>query len=110
MDTSTTLSITEARKQLFDIADKANKMSRHYILTEKGKPKVVIFSAEEYECWKETLDIIREFPDLKKEIKKIDKDIELGKHTQYPTLDEVLIEHGYVLADKIRKKSKKRSR
>lgn len=120
MDTSTTLSITEARKQLFNIADKANKMGRHYVITERGRPKVVILSAEEYESWQETIEVMREFPNLKKDMEQVEKDIKSGDYKKYPTLEEVLMEHGYMLADKarknyhvadkIRKKSKKRSR
>ena len=70
MDTKTTLPISEARKKIFKIAEDVQEPSRHYTLTEKGRPKAVIISADEFESWQETLEIMREFPDLKKILKK----------------------------------------
>ena len=48
MDAKTTLSISEARKKIFKIAEQVQKPATHYTLTEKGKPKAVMMSAEEF--------------------------------------------------------------
>lgn len=96
MDTKTILPITEARKKIFNIADQVQKTGLHYTLTEKGVPKAVIMSAEEYESLQETIEVLRD-PKLMKEIKTTDKDIKRGNYT---TLEEVLIEEGYVVKDK----------
>lgn len=120
MDKTTTISITEARKRLFQIAKEVQIPGRSYILTEKGKPKVIIMSVEEFDSWKETVEVLTEFPDLKKDIDQVERDIKSGEYKNYPTLEEVMMEHGYMLADKgkrkydvadkVRKKSKKRTK
>jgi len=120
MSNLTTIPITEARKKLFQIAKKVQTPGIFYTLTEKGRPKVVLMSAEEFDSWKETLEVMAEFPDLKKDMEQVEKDIKSGDYKKYPTLEEVMMEHGYMLADKgkrkyhvddkVRKKSQKRSR
>jgi len=60
------ITITEARKRLFQIAKEVQAPERSYILTENGKPKVAIISFEEYDSLKETIEVLTEFPDLKK--------------------------------------------
>jgi len=120
MNQTTTISITEARKRLFQIAKEVQIPGRSYTFTENGKPKAVIISFEEFDSLKETIDVLTEFPDLKKDMEQVEKDIKSGDYKKYPTLEEVMMEHGYILADKgkrkydvdnkIRKKSQKRSR
>lgn len=97
MDAKTTLSISEARKKIFKIAEKVQRHSTYYTLTEKGKPKAVVLSAEEFESWQETLEVARLFPDLAKDIKKAEKDY---KNKKYATLEDVLLKEGFVLAEK----------
>ena len=97
MDTKTTLSISEARKEIFKIAEKVQKPSTYYTLTEKGRPKVVVLSAEEFESWQETLEVNRIFPNLEKDLKAAERDF---KKKKYVTLEEVLSKEGFVLANK----------
>lgn len=99
MDTETTLSISEARKKIFKIADKARKFSTCYTLTEKGRPKVVVMSAEEFDSWQETLGVARDLPSLRKDIMKAEKEYREGKCL---SLEDVLSKEGFVLADKSR--------
>ena len=100
MNTKTTLPISEARKKLFEIAEKVQKPSTHYILTEKGRPKVAFMSAEEFESWQETLEVIRDFPSLEKDIKKAEREHKRGDCS---TLESVLFKEGFILADKTKK-------
>jgi antitoxin YefM len=100
MNTKTTLSISEARKRLFEMAKKVQKPSVHYVLTERGRPKVAFMSAEEFESWQETLETINDFPDLEKDIRKAEKEYKQG---HYSTLEEVLLKEGFVLASKSKK-------
>src|SRR3989338_5102287 len=97
MDTKTTLPISEARRKIFKIAENVQKPSTYYTLTEKGKPKAVILSAEEFESWQETLEVTRDFPNLEKDVKAAEKDF---KKRKCATLEEVLSKEGFVLADK----------
>lgn len=48
MDIKTTLSITEARKKLFLIADEVTRENIYYTLTEYGRPKIVVLSATKF--------------------------------------------------------------
>jgi prevent-host-death family protein len=48
MDIKTTLSITEARKKLFLIANEVTQKNIYYTLTEYGRPKIVILSATKF--------------------------------------------------------------
>ncbi|MBU1102725.1 type II toxin-antitoxin system Phd/YefM family antitoxin [Patescibacteria group bacterium] len=93
--------ISEARKNIFKIAEEVQKPSKYYTLTEKGRPKVVLMSAEEFESWRETMEIMREIPDLNERIKKAEEEFKRG---DYITLNELLAKKGYVLADKGKKK------
>ena len=97
MDTRTTLSISEARKKIFKIAKMVQKPSTHFTLTEKGRPKVVIMSTDEFESWQETLEAIRDFPNLEKDIKKAEREYKKGN---YLLLEDVLAKEGFILANK----------
>ncbi len=101
MNTKMTLPVSEARTKIFKIVDQIQKTGSYYTITEKGKPKAVIMSAEEFESWQETLKVQKMFPNLEKDIKKAEDDY---KNKEYVTLEEVLKKQGYVLADKSKKK------
>ena len=58
------MSLSEARKRIFEIAEEAQAPHNIFTFTEHGKPKVVMMSAEEYESWQETMDVIREVPEI----------------------------------------------
>ena len=100
MDTQTTLSVSEARKKIFTIIDQVDKLGARYTLTEKGRPKAVIMSAEEFESWVETFEVMRDCPNLLKDIKEVERDIKSGRYKTYPTLEEVMLERGYIVSDK----------
>ncbi|MFH1509655.1 MAG: type II toxin-antitoxin system Phd/YefM family antitoxin [Candidatus Nealsonbacteria bacterium] len=101
MDTRTTIPISEARRRIFEIVDKIQKRGSHYTITEKGRPKAVIMSAEEFESWQETLEVQKMFPNLDKDIKQAREDYKKGN---YVTLEEILKKEGYILADKSKTK------
>lgn len=104
MDAKRTLSISEARKRIFEIADEVQKPDTHYMLTENGRPKAVLISAEEFESWKETLEVLHDCPDLDKEIAEAEEDMRSGAYLKYPTLEEILAEEGFVIADKSKRR------
>jgi len=101
MNTKTTIPISEARKKIFTIAKEIQKPGRYYTFTEKGRPKAVMMSAEEFESWQETLEIIEKFPQLEENIKEAEKDYKKG---DYITLEELLKKEGYVPRDKGKEK------
>ncbi len=95
------ISITEARKRIFEISNEVQKPGVYYILTDKGRAKAVIMSIEEFESWQETIEVYQDFPDLEKDIKEAERDYLKG---DYVTLEQILAEQGFVLADKSKKK------
>jgi len=111
MNTKTTLPITEARRRIFEIADKVQSPMSYYTLTQRGRPKVVIISAEEFESWQETLEVERMFPKLKKDIERVRGKIKSGKYKEFSTLEEILnkTKNKNGVSNKNRSKSRKRT-
>jgi antitoxin YefM len=104
MDIKTTISITEARKRIFDITEKVQTPNRVYTLTSGGKPKAVIMSAEEYESMLETMEVERIFPALDKEISETNKALRTGDYKKWPTLQNLKKDWGFAVAEKSEKK------
>ncbi len=89
MDTLRTMSITEARKNIFALAEKAQTPGVHFVLTEKGKPRAVLMSAEEFESLVETMEVERIFPDLNKDISEMKKALKTSAWKKWPTLEDI---------------------
>jgi len=73
-----TLPITKAREELPTLVDNANKKLDEYIITVNGTPAAVLMSVQEYESWKETIDILGD-SELMNTVKESEKEIEEGK-------------------------------
>ena len=103
MDVRTTIPISEARRRIFEIREELRVPGRYYTLTEKGRPAIVMLSAEEFESLIETLEVMRDFPDLKKDIMESEKEYKSGKYKSYITLDELLEEEKITAIKKVNK-------
>lgn len=101
MKTITTISISEARKRIFDIAEEVQKPDVYYTFTEKGKPKAVMLSADEFEGLQETLEVLKDFPNLDKTITELNRDIKSGAYKKYVSLEEILAKDGFVKKNKV---------
>lgn len=104
MRAKTTIPISEARKRIFDIADEVQKPGVYYIFTDKGRPKTVIMSYDEFDSIMETLEVKRIFPDLDKDIAETEKALKTGEYKKWPTLDSLKRDWGFAVADKSSKK------
>ncbi|MEK7645129.1 MAG: type II toxin-antitoxin system Phd/YefM family antitoxin [Patescibacteria group bacterium] len=62
------ISITEARKNIFAIAEKTQTPGVHFTLTENGRARAVVMSADEFESWAETLNVLSEDPNIEKKV------------------------------------------
>ncbi|MFM2381834.1 MAG: Antitoxin Phd YefM, type toxin-antitoxin system [Candidatus Parcubacteria bacterium] len=82
------VSTTEARKNIFTFTEDIQSGGVHYLLTEKGRAKAVLISAEEYESWKETLALFSEVPDVLSRVARAERDIELGRTVLLSELKE----------------------
>ncbi len=106
MDTKTTIPISQARKNIFALVEDVQTPGTIYTVTEKGYPKAVIMSAEEFESWNETLEVIKDFPNLKKDIKRSLSEYKRG---EYVTLDQLTRGTSYALSSHRPKKRTKKS-
>ncbi len=100
----TTIPISEARKRIFDIAEEVQAPNKVYTLTADGKPKAVIMSAEEYESWTETMEVLRDCPDIFERIAESDKAAKTGDWSKFTTLEQLEKEWGFAVAKKPKKK------
>lgn len=106
MNTQRTISITEARKRIFEIADEVQAPHKVYTLTADGRPKAVIMSAEEYESLIETVEVERIFPDLDKEIAETDEAVRTGAYKKWASLEDLKRDWG--MAVKVAEKPKRK--
>lgn len=100
MNTKTTISISEARKRIFDIADEVQTPNNVYTLTADGKPKAVIMSAEEYESWTETMEVLRDCPDIFERIAESDKAAKTGNWSKFTDWEDIKKGWGFAVAEK----------
>lgn len=73
-----TLPFTEARKDLSKILDEVSAIHEHVTITRQGKPAAVVMSADEFESWQETLEILAD-PKALAAIRRAEKDIASGR-------------------------------
>lgn len=77
-----TLSVSDARINLYNLVKQAGENLRQFTITHKGKPTAVIMSAEELESWQETVDILND-PETMKNIRLSQKQIKQGKTVDF---------------------------
>ncbi len=109
MNVKTTKSATEVRKDFFDILDKVESSGVPYTITKAGKPVVVMMSAEQYESWEETWDIMSD-PELVKGIAQGEKDLAEGRYSTYEEVFGMTPQQSLAIAEEKKsygKKSKK---
>lgn len=76
MNSKTTMPITEGRARLYEIAENVSKKGTKYVLTERGRPTLVIMSLAEYEGWQETIALLKDFPNLTQELAEASADFD----------------------------------
>ncbi|HUX35908.1 MAG TPA: type II toxin-antitoxin system Phd/YefM family antitoxin [Candidatus Paceibacterota bacterium] len=105
IDTKRTISISDARKRIFEIADEVQTPNKVYTLTADGKPKVVIMSIRDFEALEEDRELLND-PTLLKKIQSAEAEFKRGDYT---TLNALKHELGYVSSSalNVAEKSKK---
>ncbi len=86
------ISLTEGRKNLYNIVEEVQKPSTHYTFTVDGKPRAVLLSYDEFDSIMETMEIMSD-PELMARIKDAEAEYERG---EYISLDQLKKEMGYV--------------
>ncbi len=74
----TTISATNARANLYDLIDQVSKTGKRVGITKKGETKVVLMSAEEFDSWNETNEILAD-KKLMRIIRQSEKELAEGK-------------------------------
>ena len=72
------LTLTEARKNIFKLVKELEAPGRYFVLTEKGTPKAVLVSWEEFESLMETLEVIRDIPTIEEDFKRAKEEYKNG--------------------------------
>lgn len=82
-----TLSLSEVKMKLSELVDRVRSTDEEVVITKNGRPAAVLVSAEEFESWKETIEILSS-NDLTDEIRR--GLAALGKGSKIYTLEELL--------------------
>ncbi len=64
-----TLSLSEVKMKLSELVEKVYSTDEEVVITKNGRPSAVLVSPDEFESWKETLEIISD-RDMMDEIKQ----------------------------------------
>ncbi|KKU20511.1 MAG: hypothetical protein UX31_C0038G0014 [Candidatus Nomurabacteria bacterium GW2011_GWA1_46_11] len=80
-----TLTVSDARTNLYDMMEEVRKYLRRFVITHHGKPQAVLMPVEDLESWEETLDILSN-KKLMADIRQAEKDFRAGR---FYTLEEV---------------------
>ncbi len=73
------ISLTEARRRIFDIAEDVQQPENHYIFTDNGRAKAVMMSAEEFDSMMENIEILSD-PKAMKAIEEAEKAYQGGDY------------------------------
>ena len=82
------LPLSEAKSQLSGLVEQVRSLEEHVVITRNGRPAAVLVSAEEFERWKETIEV-RGDAQLMKEIRAGLRALKARKARLY-TLEELL--------------------
>jgi len=64
-----TLSLSEVKMKLSELVDRVHSTDEEIVITKNGRPAAVLVSPEEFESWKETIEILSS-GDLMEEIRR----------------------------------------
>lgn len=76
------LPFTDARRELSKLVDAVSKNQEHVVITKQGKPKAVLMSADEFESWEETIEIMSD-PKALRAIRRSLRELEAGRAIPY---------------------------
>jgi antitoxin YefM len=82
-----TLSLSEAKMKLSELVEKVFSSDEEVMITKNGRPSAILVSPDEFESWKETIEIKGDF-EFMDEIKKGLNS--LRKKSRLYTLEELL--------------------
>ena len=78
MPLAQTVPAAEARTGFYKMLDQVKNLHERFTITRNGKPEAVVLSADEFEEWVETLEVLSS-PKLMATLKSSGKDFRQGK-------------------------------
>lgn len=75
---SSTISVSDARTNLYDLISEVSKKLRRFVITRNGQPQAVVMPVDDVEAWEETLEILSN-KKLMKNIREGQADIRAGR-------------------------------
>ncbi|MCP9469955.1 MAG: type II toxin-antitoxin system Phd/YefM family antitoxin [Nitrospira sp.] len=82
---SKTISLKEARNRFSAIVERVDRLSERYVVTKNGVPKAVVMSADEFESWMETLELLAN----PKAVEALDQGLKEAKAGKFHSFKEV---------------------
>ena len=82
-----TLSLSEVKMKLSELVDRVHSTDEEVVITKNGRPAAVLVSPEEFDSWKETIEILSS-RDLMYEIRRGLADLRKG--SKIYSLEELL--------------------
>jgi antitoxin YefM len=80
------VSVTQLKPKILKVISQAQKLGQEYVITKNGHPAAVIMGFDEWESWKETIEILSD----EKAMKRIKKNLAYFKRGgKGKTIDEV---------------------
>lgn len=112
MITQNIIPVSQARKKIFKLLKAVQIPGKYYGITEKGELKAYLISSSELESIIETLEVMMEFPDIKKDIQEVKQAVKDGSYKKWPTLEAVITDKKikYGLSNHSQTKRSKRTR
>jgi prevent-host-death family protein len=77
---------TDARATLSELLDLVEREQEHVVITRNGKPVAIVMSADEWESWEETIEVLSD-PELMAALERSEEDVKAGR---LYTLDEAM--------------------
>ena len=82
---SRTISLKEARAKFSTLVEKADRLSERFIVTKNGLPKAVVMSADEFDSWVETLELLS----TPKAVKALERGLKQAKTGKLRSFEQV---------------------
>lgn len=95
------ISITEARKEIFKIAEEVQKPNTAYTLTVEGAPRAVLISKEEYDSIMATMEELSD-PDFARDLIESKEDYVKGNYKTWNQVKkelDLMKESSFVICD-----------
>jgi prevent-host-death family protein len=82
---SRTISLKEARAKFSTLVEKADRLSERFVVTKNGMPKAVVMSADEFDSWVETLELLSN----PKAVKALERGLKQAKAGKFRSFERV---------------------